>query len=102
HQVDRRPRLLRFLDGEMGGRLANAMTHAGIRLRLECRHHRVERAQGGLTCTLSSGETVVTEAVLVAAGRVGNTVGLGLEAAGIEVDERGYVAGDGDFRTGVP
>src|SRR5207249_5355224 len=32
HLVDPRPRLLPFLDSEMGERLANAMTHAGIRL----------------------------------------------------------------------
>jgi NAD(P) transhydrogenase len=40
--------------------------------------------------------------VLVAAGRSGNTRGLGLEDVGVEVDRRGYVVVDDDFRTAVP
>jgi NAD(P) transhydrogenase len=99
--IDPRPRLLPFLDREMGERLAAAMTRLGVQLRLECRYDGVERLGAGLTCTLSTGETLSARAVLVAAGRSGNTGGLGLEAAGIQVDERGYVVTDDDFRTAL-
>jgi NAD(P) transhydrogenase len=55
-----------------------------------------------LTCTLSSGELQVVETVMVAAGRQGNTDGLGLGSIGVEVDARGNVKVDEDFRTAVP
>jgi NAD(P) transhydrogenase len=102
HLIDPRPRLLPFLDTEMGNRLARAMTRLGIEVHLDNRYNGVERHNGELTCTLSTGEKISSQAVLVAAGRTGNTAGLGLEAGGIEVDPRGYVVVDADFRTALP
>jgi len=102
HVVDPRPGLLPFLDREMGERLASAMRGLGIALHLERRHERVERERDRLVCTLAPGERLTVSSVLVAAGRQGNTEGLGLEAVGVEVDARGYIVVDGDFRTAVP
>ena len=102
HLIDPRPGLLPFLDAEMGERLADAMRSLGITLHLERTHEHVERGPAGLTCTLSSGEALVVETVMVAAGRQGNTDGLELPAIGVEVDARGYVKVDEDFRTAVP
>jgi len=102
HLVDGRPGLLPFLDREMGERLAAAMEGLGITLHLERRHERVERGPEGLVCTLTSGETLVVDSALIAAGRHGNTEGLGLEKTGVEVDARRYVVVDGDYRTAVP
>jgi len=102
HLIDPRPGLLPFLDREMGERLAVAMTRIGVRLHLERSHDHVERTAAGLACMLSSGEALVVESVLVAAGRAGATEGLNLEAVGVEVDRRGYVVVDDDFRTAVP
>ena len=78
------------------------MTRIGVHLHLERSHDHVERTSAGLACTLSSGEVLVVESVLVAAGRAGATEGLNLEAVGVEVDRRGYVVVDDDFRTAVP
>jgi NAD(P) transhydrogenase len=102
HLVDGRPGLLPFLDREMGERLAAAMEGLGITLHLERRLDRLERAGPRLVSTLTSGEALDTAAVLIAAGRRGNTAGLGLEAAGIEVDAHGNVVVDEDYRTAVP
>ena len=102
HLIDPRPGLLPFLDLEMGERLADAMRSLGVRLHLERTFEHVARGPGGLTCTLSSGETLVAETVMVAAGRQGNTEGLGLPSIGVEVDARGNVKVDEDFRTAVP
>ena len=55
-----------------------------------------------LVTTLTSGAEIEADTVLVAAGRSGNTAGLGLEDVGVEVDRRGYVEVDEDFRTAVP
>ena len=101
HLIDPRPGLLPFLDTEMGERLAAAMRSYGITLHLEHSFEHVVREPTGLTCALSSGETLLVETVMVAAGRLGNTHGLDLPAIGVEVDARGYVKVDEDFRTAV-
>ena len=102
HLVDPRPSLLPFLDREMGQRLATAMDELGVRLHLERKHERIERGPDGLTCSLSSGETLVVDSVMVATGRQGNTDGLDLGIVGVEVDARHNVVVDEDFRTAVP
>lgn len=102
HLIDPRPGLLPFLDREMGERLAAAMRTLGVQLLLDTKHERVERTPDGLEVVLSNGETVVADAVMVAAGRHGNTDGLNLPAVGVNVDARGYVEVDEDFRTAVP
>ncbi|WP_462418053.1 mycothione reductase [Kytococcus sp. Marseille-QA3725] len=53
----------------------------------------------GARLTLSDGSTLDTDAVLVAAGRVPNTADLGLEAAGVQTDGRGFVVTDEFGRT---
>jgi NAD(P) transhydrogenase len=102
HLIDPRPALLPFLDAEMGERLADAMTALGVHLHLERKLDHVARDNGVLVTTLTSGAEIEADGVLVASGRSGNTAGLGLEEIGVEVDRRGYVVVDEDFRTAVP
>jgi NAD(P) transhydrogenase len=102
HLIDPRPALLPFLDAEMGERLAAAMTALGVQLHLERELDHVSRTDGGLVAELTSGDEIEADTVLVAAGRSGNTDGLRLEDVGVEVDRRGYVVVDEDFRTAVP
>jgi dihydrolipoamide dehydrogenase len=56
----------------------------------------VEPAKGG------EAETIEADIVLLAIGRYAFTGGLGLEAAGVAVDERGRVKTDHHFATNVP
>ena len=56
----------------------------------------VEPAKGG------AAETIEADVVLVAIGRVPYTEGLGLEEAGVKLDERGRVAVDHYYATNVP
>ncbi len=102
HLIEPRPGLLPFLDTEMGERLAAAMTTLGVRLHLERQIDHVARVGGELVAALTSGESIQADTVLVASGRSGNTKGIGLEGVGVEVDRRGYVVVDEDFRTAVP
>jgi dihydrolipoamide dehydrogenase len=57
---------------------------------------KVEPAAGG------AAETMEADVVLVAIGRVPYTEGLGLEGAGVKLDNRGRVAVDGHFATNIP
>ena len=52
-----------------------------------------------LTLELDNGTPLAADALLAATGRVPATEGLGLEAVGVEVDERGAIVVDDLFRT---
>ncbi|MDH3193392.1 MAG: FAD-dependent oxidoreductase, partial [Acidimicrobiia bacterium] len=51
---------------------------------------------------LPDGEILYPEKVLFAAGRTGNVEGLGLEGAGIEVDNRGHILVNEHFQSSRP
>jgi dihydrolipoamide dehydrogenase len=57
---------------------------------------RIEPAKGG------PAESLVADIVLLAIGRRPFTEGLGLESAGVALDERGRIKTDGHFATSVP
>lgn len=100
--VEGRPRLLPFLDREMGERLRSALAALGVDVRLEATIKSVRREGEEIVCELTSGEALRCDRVLVASGRSGRTGGLGLESIGVEVDKRGYVKVDDDYRTSIP
>jgi len=99
--VEGRPRLLPFLDLEMGERLHGAMTNLGIEVLLEESVKGVARDPRGIVCTLASGKELVSEKLLAASGRSGCTEELGLGGVGVATDKRGYVQVDADYRTAV-
>jgi NAD(P) transhydrogenase len=101
--VDGRPKLLPFLDAEMGERLRGAMGGLEIRLKLGVNVVSVAREEGrGIVTKLDDGTEVVSEKLLYAAGRSGRTEGLGLDRVGIVPDKRGSLTVDGDYRTSCP
>ncbi|MDP9301561.1 MAG: FAD-dependent oxidoreductase, partial [Actinomycetota bacterium] len=102
HLVERRVPLMPFLDTEIVERMTTGMSDLGVSFHLGQRADAVTRRGAELVSTLPSGGTIVTEKVLVTAGRVGNTADLGLDELGVETDERGRVVVDEAFRTSVP
>jgi NAD(P) transhydrogenase len=95
-------RLVEFVDAELSGLLAAGFERMGMRLLLGRGRPTVSRDAGGLRVELPDGTVVRGDKVLSAAGRVGVTEDLGLEAAGVRVDQRGRVLVDAAYRTGVP
>jgi NAD(P) transhydrogenase len=101
--VERRPRLLDFVDEELVEALQYHLRGLGVVLRLGEDVAGVERPPGGGAVThLRSGKRIPSEVVLYAAGRQGATDGLALEAAGLQADPRGRIAVDDHFRTAQP
>ncbi len=100
--VDPRPDVLPFLDEEIAAALRTAAEALGVRLRLGVGWRSIRCAAGGTVTTLADGATLESDQVLFAAGRQGNTDGLGLEALGVRLDKRGLVAVDEHYRTDVP
>ena len=63
---------------------------------------KIEAKDDGLHATFSGDvEDAVFDRVLVAVGRIPNGAGLGLDAAGVNVDERGFVGVDAQQKTNV-
>jgi NAD(P) transhydrogenase len=102
--MDGRDRLLPFLDVELGDRFADELERLGLWLRLgddpvACA---VDESTRACTVTTKSGRVEGAAAVLAAAGRSGNSSGLGLEKLGIEPDKRGNLAVNEHFQTRLP
>jgi NAD(P) transhydrogenase len=102
--VEKRGRLLGGIDAEVAESLREQMAESGIELVFNDEVARVgSPAHGPLEVVLKSGRQLRAEAVLVSAGRCGQTAGLGLERLGIAVGERGHVPVDpATFQTPVP
>lgn len=99
--------ILPAADPETAGLLAKILTKQGIAIRTNTKGVKVERKKDGLHVTLEdvkSGQqdTLVVDKILVATGRRPRGKGLGLEAIGVVVDERGYVPTNEKMETNVP
>jgi NAD(P) transhydrogenase len=97
--ADRGERLLSYVDAELSSILARTFVKLGMDLRLGTGIAAVERDAEGLRVSLTDGSDVRPDKVLVASGRVGNTEELGLDEAGVKVDDRGRIVVDDCFQT---
>jgi glutathione reductase (NADPH) len=99
--VYRGPNILRGFDDDVRTHLTREMERRGIRVVLGCQHTSIEKSDRGLVSHLTNDLTLTTEQVMFATGREPHVKGLGLEAAGVAVNERGAVAVDEWSRTNV-
>jgi NAD(P) transhydrogenase len=101
--VDRNPAPLGFLDEELRGRFRAELDALGVAYVGERDCAAIEW-DGVSQCVvrLDDGTELRADKVLVALGRVANVSDLGLDAAGIEVTERGHVRVDEALRTTSP
>ena len=90
-------------DYEIGQRLQSILQNQGIQVMSDVHVKSATRTGGGLDVTLSGlkGETIVVVDKLLWAGRVPATDGLGLEQAGVKLDD-GAVIVDDHMQTNVP
>jgi dihydrolipoamide dehydrogenase len=88
-------------DKRTGRTLQQAFKRRGIDVRLKTSAEGVVASEDGVALTLSSGEKLEADVVLVSVGRRPVARGLGLEEAGIEVDGRGFIVADESLRTAV-
>jgi NAD(P) transhydrogenase len=104
--VDKRDRLLSFVDHEVIDTLAHQMRQSRMTLRLGEEVSGLEFMEDPtgkrVRIKLASGKQIITDKALYSIGRTGATEGLNLPAAGIATDERGRIKVDTQFRTSVP
>ena len=100
--VYRGENILRGFDDDVRSHLRKEMEARGIRILCKRIVEAIERVDHGLCVELSDHEDILVDKVMFATGRRPNVKGLGLEAAGVKLDEKGAIAVDGYSRTNVP
>jgi dihydrolipoamide dehydrogenase len=89
-------------DAEAAAVLQREFRRKGIEVRLGTRFEELKVDGGGVRVTVTGakgGEELRADQVLVAVGRRARTHDLGLDAAGVAVDAKGFVTVDARFRT---
>ncbi|MBP1852244.1 dihydrolipoyl dehydrogenase [Rhizobium halophytocola] len=99
-------KLLGTMDGEVSKQFQKMMAKQGMDIKTEAKVTAVEKTDKGAKVTFEpvkggEAQTLEADVVLVATGRKPFTAGLGLEEAGVALDNRGRVEIDGHFKTNV-
>ncbi|WP_421927897.1 dihydrolipoyl dehydrogenase [Neoaquamicrobium sediminum] len=99
--------ILGGMDGEVAKQFQRMLAKQGMEFKLGAKVTGVAKSKKGASVTFEpvkggDAETIEADAVLVATGRKPFTDGLGLEKAGVALDERGRVQTDSHLQTSVP
>jgi len=104
--VEKGPRLVAREDDDVADAIKEILEAEGVEFRLAAECIAFERQEAGgaiVKVDCSSGDRAVHGShVLLAVGRRPNTDDLGLERAGVRLDDRGYIEVDDQLRTSVP
>jgi glutathione reductase (NADPH) len=101
--VNRGDTILRGYDAQIRDRLLQISMTKGIEFRFNAPFESIEKQEdGSLVVKLKDCDPIHADIVLFATGRAPNVSGLGLEAAGVELNAKGAIKVDADNRTNVP
>jgi dihydrolipoamide dehydrogenase len=94
------------LDSEIATQFQKVLTKQGLKFKLGSKVTGAKVSDAGVELTVEpakggAAETIEADIVLLAIGRYPFTAGLGLDAAGVETDQRGRVKIDEHFKTNV-
>ena len=94
--------LLRGFDDDVRSHLAAELNRKGLKVALACEHERIEKHEDGtLISHVLKSKAVETDVVMFAVGREPHVKGLGLDKAGVKLNDKGAVAVDEYSRTNV-
>ncbi len=100
--VEMKSRSLATEDEEVSSLIAREMNKRGITLHLGVRVEKVVVEATQVVATLSDGQTIAAEQLLVSIGRKMNTEGLGLAEAGVTLGKRGEIIVNERMETNAP
>jgi pyruvate/2-oxoglutarate dehydrogenase complex dihydrolipoamide dehydrogenase (E3) component len=103
--IEMAPRLIQREDAEISTAVQEILVNEGIALRLNARCLRVGGDAGSVVANVDCEEgspSIEGSHLLLAVGRQPNTDDLGLEAAGVSRDDRGYIVVNDQLETNVP
>ncbi len=100
------PRIISIADEEVSAELQRAMTRRGIKIHTNVKVGGVDPTDGGISVMYTDAEgkeqQLDADKLLVAVSRAPLTRDIGLEEAGVELNERGYVVVNEFMQTKVP
>ena len=99
--------ILGGMDAEIAKQFQRVLSKQGLTFKLGAKVTNVTRAKKGAEVTFEpvkggDAETIASDVVLISTGRKPFTEGLGLEEAGVVLDERGRVDVNSNFQTSIP
>jgi glutathione reductase (NADPH) len=100
-QVIRAAELLRGFDADVRAFLGVQMEKKGVRILKGAVVEAIRSAETGFDVLLADGRSVETDLVMYATGRTPYTRGIGLEAAGVALDEGGAIVVDEWSRSSI-
>ncbi|MDP9410742.1 MAG: mercury(II) reductase [Actinomycetota bacterium] len=101
--IERSDRVLKHgYEPEVGLAVQRILREEGVDVRTNANVRRVRAVEEGVSVELEGGDEVRAERLLVATGRRPNTIGVGLEKAGVETNGHGEVVVDEFLRTSAP
>jgi len=95
------PRLISTEASEVAQALMRALTKKGIHIETEVKVEKIERTEKGIKATIAAGRAFEADCCLVSVGRSLNTQGIGLEKAGVVVQQNGLIAVNDQMETSV-
>lgn len=95
------------MDGEVSKQMKRILEKQGLKFKMKTKVTGAKTGKAGVTLTMEpaeggKAETLKADVVLVSIGRRPYVEGLGLEKAGVEMTDRGFIKVDADFQTNVP
>ena len=97
--VEMLPQILAGVDSRIVTQFRRVVEKDGIRFHTGRRTEKLDYRDDGVHATLDDGTEIDADLVLVSVGRTPQTRGIGLEEAGVEVNERGHIQVDDFLRT---
>ncbi|MGZ8290769.1 MAG: dihydrolipoyl dehydrogenase [Telluria sp.] len=100
------PTFLGAVDEQIAKEAHKLFTKQGLKISLGCKIGAITKGDNNVTVEYAdaagAAQTAVFDKLIISIGRVPNTIGLGAEAVGLALDERGFVAVDDECKTNLP
>jgi dihydrolipoamide dehydrogenase len=100
------PTFLGAVDEQVAKEALKAFTKQGLKIELGVKVGEIKTGKKGVSVayTNAKGEAQALDVdkLIISIGRTPNTIGLGAEAVGLALDERGAIVVDGDCKTNLP
>ena len=105
--IEMLPHVLPLEDDETAAEVAKAFKRQGIKTLVNTRTEGVDLTADGVTVRVKDGasgaeQAIAADTVLVAIGVAANSDGIGLEAAGVQTDKRGFIPINETMQTNAP
>ncbi len=100
------PTFLGAVDEQIAREAGKLFTKQGLKVSLGVKIGAIESGKNGVTVeyvdAASAAQKVVFDKLIISIGRTPNTIGLHAKAVGLQLDERGFIAVDGECKTNLP